>query len=112
MEHNYTFEITVTASDARESNRQASALRTALLANKQLPKITRKPSDSENMDFGATLVLVLAAPAAVVLAEALRTALSNLSKSKVTITKDGRVIAERVDSSDAVKIVQAVQSND
>src|SRR5260221_10981239 len=69
-------------------------------------EVRQKRSDDRTQDFGATLVLILGAPAVVVVAKALGDWLKLRNSAKITIKKDGQVVAENLTSNDALKLAE------
>ncbi|GAB1724162.1 MAG: hypothetical protein NTNFB01_30580 [Nitrospira sp.] len=63
--------------------------------------------DPRTQDFGATLVMLLGAPAAVVLARGIRNYLERRGGS-ITVESDGKVVAKGVHGSDVARIVEAI----
>jgi len=61
-------EISFPHSSSAEANVQSASLRDALLEQVEEIKIKRKQADPNNMDFGATLCVVLGTPAIVAIA--------------------------------------------
>jgi hypothetical protein len=62
----------------------------------------------EAMDFGATLVLVLGTTAVTALAQGIKTWLARNSGARIEVLKDGKVIAEHLDSKDAAQIAKVL----
>lgn len=85
-------------------------------ANELSKEITKSASDVQisverddptNMDFGATLVLVLGAPAIVALVKALDNWLQLRNSASITIrTEEGEVIIDKANSADVDKILK------
>lgn len=63
--------------------------------------------DPQTQDFGATLVLMLGAPAAVVLAKGIKDYLERRGGT-ISIESDGKVVAKGVRGSDVARIVEAI----
>jgi hypothetical protein len=89
-----------------EAGRKAAALRDDLLnASPSIHAEIRK-EDQTTQDFGATLVLLLGAPAVVAVAKGIADYLRR-KPGKLSIEADGRVIFEG-ESADAARIVEAM----
>ncbi len=98
--------ITFEGISVAEANRYANELRNALLDATPDIEVRQKRSDDRTQDFGATLVLILGAPAVVVVAKALGDWLKLRNSAKITIKKDGQVVAENLTSNDALKLAE------
>jgi hypothetical protein len=61
----------------------------------------------DSQDFGATLVLVLGTPVAVVLARSIGAFLQRNSGASLTISASGEIIAKNLNSNDAARIAEA-----
>src|SRR5215475_12460872 len=91
-----------------EANRWAESLRQDLLNAVPETQVERAREKEGTQDFGASLVLVLGAPAVVVLARALKSWLTRNSGAKVKLsTERGTLIAENLESKDAPDIIDA-----
>jgi hypothetical protein len=92
-----------------EGGQRANELRDQLLdsgaVNDKDVEITK--DDPRTQDFGATLVLVLGAPAAVVLAKGIKDYLERRGGT-VVVESDGKVVASGVRGSDVARIVEAI----
>jgi hypothetical protein len=92
-----------------DANRYCEDLRDQLLDADDSIHVDRVRPDSSTMDFGATLAIVLGAPATIALAKALIawTQRNNRANLRV-VTKDGVMVAENLESKDAADVVRAL----
>jgi len=94
------------ASDA-EANRYASELRDVLLDTTPNIEVDRRRDDPQTQDFGATLVLVLGAPAVVAIAKAIGNWLTLHRQTGITIkTANGEIVGSNLTSKDALKLAE------
>ena len=92
------------ASDA-EANRYASELRDMLLDAASDVEVDRRRDNPDTQDFGATLVLVLGAPAIVAIATALGNWLTLHRRAGITIkTANGEIVGTNLTSKDVLKL--------
>ncbi|NKM36364.1 hypothetical protein [Rhizobium laguerreae] len=105
-----SFELSFEGVSSSEANILAQGLREELLEALPDATVTRKKTRQDTMDFGATLVLVLGTPVAVVAAKAIGNYLGRNSGAKITIRADGAIVAENLDSKDAARIAEAILS--
>jgi hypothetical protein len=111
-EHSYTIEFEGVS--AAEANRYADDLRNVLLNATPAITIERHRADQYAQDFGATLVMILGTPVAVIVARAFRDWLQRRNSPHLTVvvkTKkaDGSVEEVRIANAlaqDADKLVQ------
>jgi hypothetical protein len=101
------FEIRFEGLTADEAGIKAKKLRQELLAFSPELSVALAKDDHTNQDFGATLVLMLGTPAVIAVAHGIAAYLKR-DRARITITKDGEVIAVNVSGEDAAKIVEAV----
>jgi hypothetical protein len=101
------FEIRFEKVDAAEANLLAQDLQADLIEAAPHIKVKIKKDRSDTQDFGATLVLVLGAPATLIIARAISQFLTRNSGAEISITPEGGVLAKRIDSKDAAKIAEA-----
>jgi hypothetical protein len=87
----------------------ARDLRTSIKDEGQPVKPEIHRTNLEAQDFGATLVLVLGAPAVVVLANAIRDWVRRTDRAEVVISLNGTVI-RNVAGKDAAEIVKALNA--
>lgn len=74
-------------------------------------QVEKRQADPKSQDFGATLVLVLGAPAVVVLAKGIRDWLARTPNATISIrTPQGEVIATGLKSEDAASIADRLLS--
>jgi hypothetical protein len=104
MEHK--IELRFQGVDDVEATRFANELRSDLLDNLPVTSAEVVKDRSDTMDFGATLVLVLGTPVALVLGKAVANYFGRNSGARIHITADGQVIAENLDSKDAAKVAE------
>lgn len=103
-EQNY--KIRFKESSIAEAGKRAEGLRQDLAGVADVSaKIEQE--DPTNQDFGATLVLILGAPAAVAVAKGIADYLRRV-RGKITIEADGKIIAENISGEDIGKIEQAL----
>jgi len=102
-----TFEIRFRDCTPDEATDYAADLQAELDKPNAGISVTRARDLKEAQDFGATLVLVLGTGAITALAKGLATWIARNSGARVVITKDGKVIAENLNSEDAARVVQS-----
>lgn len=100
--------------DLATSNIYASELRAHLLefmSDKGIDlSVEVQKKDDLNMDFGASLAVVLASPVALVLANALRDWLKKRNTSSITIENaDGKTIVKNISAKDAVNLADKLK---
>ena len=87
----------------------ADELRNGILDKSSDIEVNVEQEDPTNLDFGASLVLILGAPAVVALAKALGDWLRLRNSAKIRIISDnGDVIVENVTSDNIDSIIKAV----
>lgn len=92
-----------------EANRYCEDLRLQLLSEAPDVDVHQKRTDPTSMDFGASLVMALSAPAAVELAKALIAWAKRNNRAKIVIVnKEGTLVAEGLESKDVASIVRAL----
>lgn len=104
-----SFKIRFPDLTASEAGKRAEDLRQDLLGVSPDARATIEQEDPSNQDFGATLVLILGAPAAVAIAKGIADYLSRV-RGTITIEADGKIIAENISGADVAKIEQALSS--
>jgi hypothetical protein len=87
----------------------AQELRTSVKDDGQPVKPEIRRADQRALDFGATLVLVLGAPAVVILANAIRDWVRRTDRAELAINVNGTVI-RNVTGKDAAEIVKALNA--
>jgi hypothetical protein len=92
-----------------EAGNKAEGLRRDLLEVSPDVRVKIEQEDPSNQDFGATLVLILGAPAAVAVAKGVADYLRRVG-GKITIEADGKIIGENIAGDDIGKIEQALSS--
>src|SRR5271166_2876179 len=80
-------QLTVEAEDAGSASRQAQMLERLLLEECPTLQVHRSRTDTERMDGGATLALVLASPVLVELIRAIRAFLIQRRSSKIVVKR-------------------------
>ncbi len=108
MPEELRFELSFEGEDSADANILAQRLKEDLAEALPDAVIERKKPSQDTMDFGATLVLVLGTPVAVVAAKAITEFLRRNSGVKLVLSSDGSIIAEHLDSKDAARIVEAI----
>jgi Effector Associated Constant Component 1 len=104
-EHRLT--LSFEGADVAEANRFAAELAERLRDADTLIDVRETRADPNAQDFGATLVLLLAAPAVVALAKGVSAWLAMRPNAKVTLKrKDGTVIASGLTSADARAVIE------
>jgi hypothetical protein len=90
------------------SDRHAETLRGAILDAAPNAKVERRKESQETMDFGATLGILLAAPAVVAIAKGLQIWLERHHGVELEIvTPDGTVIAKNITAANVVDVINA-----
>jgi hypothetical protein len=110
VEHQLTIDLLDCSS--ADANRYAQDLETALIRLSQSIEVKRgtKPGSQEIV---SSLVLLFGTPVAVSLAHSIYTFLKRNSGAKIRITtRDGLVLADHLDSSDAARIAEAFAALD
>jgi hypothetical protein len=87
---NKEFEINFADTDLSEAGQLAFKLREHLSGREGVKKVRLKKEDSSNLDFGGTLILVLAAPAVVIAAKGIPPALKKLAEGMAAFLKKKR----------------------
>lgn len=106
-----TYIIEIDGVSPADANRYAEELRDTLRGSASEVEVERRRDDATTQDFGATLVLVLGTPAAVVLANAFRDWINRRNKAKVTWkTPEGEILLENITAKDAHKILELFKS--
>jgi hypothetical protein len=102
-----TYVIEFSGASSADANRYAEELRSTLLKAAPEAKVERQRADPESQDFGATLVLVLGTPVAVVLANAFRDWLNRRNQVILTIkSPDGDIVLQNVTAKHALKVME------
>lgn len=92
-----------------DANDYAEELRSNLLDAAPDIQAERHRDDNSTMDFGATLVLILGAPATIAAANAIKKWVSRNNQAKLELTtKDGTVLLKNVESKHVAEIVKAL----
>jgi membrane-associated two-gene conflict system component 1 (EACC1) len=113
MEHSLRYIIRFEGLEAGDAGQAAESLRRTLIDEAPGVDARRARTDDDSMDFGTTLVVVLAAPAVVELAKGIAAWLARTHSSKVTITRqDGTVVVENIGAREAVNLLERLQAAD
>ena len=108
MENKSSFEIRFDGLDTKDKNASAIELRDVILNSAENLDVKITKEDPNNQDFGGTLVLVLAAPASVVVAKGVANWLARRGR-QITITgPDGEVRASGLAAGEVERIVAAL----
>ena len=102
------FEIRFRDCTPDEANDYAADLEAELDGVDAEVNVSRQKDQQDAQDFGATLVLILGTGAITALAKGLSTWIARNSGARVVITKDGKVVAENLNSEDAARVVASV----
>jgi hypothetical protein len=104
-----TFVLSFDEAPIGDANRYASDLRSDLLDAAPAANITQARQNPYTQDFGATLVLVLAAPSIVAVAKSLGDWLMRHNRVSVTIkTSQGQVVMQNVTANDARQLAEVM----
>jgi len=102
-----TLVMKVVAGNSAETQELTALLMQKLQTSIENIKVTREKADSQTLDFGATLIAVVATPFAIELAKTLHAWLMKNNTAKLTIGKDHEITAEGISREDLVAIVKA-----
>jgi hypothetical protein len=91
----------------QEASQKAAELRNVLLDISSNVTVEVAKDDQSTQDFGATLVLILGAPAAVVIAKGIADYLSRVGGSITIEDGNHKVVAKNVKSGDQARIAEA-----
>jgi len=104
-EHRLT--LSFEGADLADANRFAAELAERLRDAEEEIEVRETRADPNAQDFGATLVLLLGAPAVVALAKGVSAWLAMRPNAKVTLKdKDGTIIASGLTSADARAVIE------
>ncbi|MBK3780007.1 hypothetical protein G3A43_07040 [Paraburkholderia aspalathi] len=101
-----TLVVKVVAGSSAETNEMTALLMQKLQSNIENIKVTREKADTQTLDFGATLIAVIATPFAIELAKTLHAWLMKNNTAKLIIGKDREITAEGISREDLVEIVK------
>jgi hypothetical protein len=108
-ERAYVIEIEGTS--PADANRYAEELRDILRGATSEVKVEQRRADAEAQDFGATLVLILGTPVAIVLASAFRDWLNRRDSVRLHFkTPEGEILLENISAKDARKILELFEA--
>ena len=105
---NSTYTITFPGKSAAEANRDIERLRESVLDAEPSVSAEIAKSDTTTQDFGASLILVLGAPAVVAVARGIAAFIAR-SHATLEITSESGELVFRGDSFDAAQIVEALK---
>jgi hypothetical protein len=96
--------------EAADAGKAADSLRRSLQEVDPTMQAKRVRTETEAMDFGTALEVILAAPALIELAKGISNWLSRTHSSKVTVIgPDGQTIVENIGASDAAELAEKLQ---
>jgi hypothetical protein len=99
------FEIEFQNVDVAEAGRLAEHLRQFVLDADASVEAKRRRSDQSSMDFGATLVLLLGAPAIVAVAKGIQSFLNRYQTARIRIkSPNGSIVVENLTSRQATDL--------
>jgi hypothetical protein len=102
-----TYIITFDNVSAAEANRYAEELRRALLDASPDVEVHRRRDDPHTQDFGATLVLLLGAPATAAIVTAIGNWLALRNRASLTIKRaDEQIVVQNITSTKAAELAQ------
>ena len=108
MDTQHAFVLRFNDVSAAEANRYAASLREELLDAAPDLTVEQERQDPATQDFGSTLVLILGAPAVVVVANGLSRWLTRNNAAKIRLeTKDGILVAENLESQHVAQVLKA-----
>jgi hypothetical protein len=107
MPDEQTFKIRFENETVADAGQKASELRYSLLDTSPDISVQITKDDPTTQDFGATLVLILGAPAAVAIAKGIADYLSRRGGTITIEDEHGKVIAQNVKSADLARIAEA-----
>jgi len=107
MVDDQTFIIHFENESVADSGQKVAELRDALLDLTPDVSIKIIKDDQSSQDFGATLVLVLGAPAVVIIAKGISDYLSRAGGTVTIEGSNGKVVAKNIKSNDAARMVEA-----
>jgi hypothetical protein len=97
--------------DVLQANGFARSLLDAIKDEAPDAKADQRRDNVENLDFGATLGIILAGPAIVAIARGIEQWLTrHHGVSLEIVTRDGKVIAKNVTAKNAVEIINAAKA--
>src|SRR5437016_423902 len=105
-----TYSISFENVSPADASYYAQELSNILLDANSTITVHRERDDQHTQDFGATLVLLLGAPAVVALAKAVGDWLKLRHSISITIKKDGTVIAQNITSKEASRLIEILRN--
>jgi hypothetical protein len=110
LENQRSFIIRFEDMTVAEANIMTESLRDAILDSHRDVSIERLRDDPSAQDFGATLVLLLAAPAAVEVAKGIARWLERYQSAKLRIeSPDGTLLVENLTGKQAIELTKLLQ---
>jgi hypothetical protein len=108
--HNRELLINFVGVNVAEANRLAEDLGNAIAESHKEVTVARRRGDDSAQDFGSTLTVLLAAPAAVAVAKGIQYWLMKHHSVRLTIvTKEKTTLVENLTSKDAVKFMEVLK---
>jgi len=105
-----TYIIEIGGVSPADANRYAEELGDALRGATSEVEVEQRRADRNAQDFGATLVLILGTPVAVVLAKAFRDWINRRDNARLRFkTPEGEILIENVTAKDMHKILELLQ---
>jgi hypothetical protein len=108
-DHTEKFELRFEGLSPDKAGPKAMDLRLELLDVSPDISVSIVKDDATNQDLGATIVLILGTPAIIAVANGIAAYLKR-DRAKISIYKDGSVIAVDVSGNDAARIAEALGS--
>lgn len=110
MEISHQYVIKFQDISLAEANILAESLRDAILDSYPGVRVERRRDDQSTQDFGATLILLLGAPAAVAVAKGIEQWLKRYQSAKLRIEQpDGTIIAENLTGKQVIELAKLLQ---
>jgi hypothetical protein len=106
-----SFEISFDNSKDREGNQFARDLAAAIRRAAPGATVGQKTESETSQDLGAIVTVLVTSAAMTAVATGIQNWLSQRTKSRLSISRHGVVLAENIDSADAVKIVEIVSKS-
>src|SRR5690242_16534407 len=105
------FQIEFENVDAAEAGRLAETLRDYVLNADASVEAARRRQDQSSMDFGASLALLLGAPAIVAVAKGIESFLERYQTASIRITRpDGSIVVENLSGRQAARLAAKLRS--
>ena len=104
------FKIRFEGISIAEANSKANRLRDDILDSVFNVDVYIEKENQSYQDAGSTLILILGTPAILALAKGISNYLSR-DRAKITIEKDGKIVAVNISGDDAARIAETFQKN-